>query len=189
MSALIYYREFQKHEVLTIEKLEKALIKLKQDESQQLNNSTNTKSEWDCEKENIQQHSKIKTETLVESDDNMEITTIGIGSNSENENSELQDCAAQEIEMELTMCSTVNIFNVSAVTHQHVSSDEMETTDLLSFAVGDAVSNSGQIEEISARDVDMPLVQEKESTGVNSTYCAMEALKKAKSSEHAVVGI
>lgn len=175
------------------------MIKLHQDESQQLCNSVGTKSDCGYEKENVQQQAGTQTEMFSESNDNMDITTMMISS-------VVQDCVAQEMEMELSMCSTIQIYDVStADRHQHFSSEELKISYLLpSKSVKErAVPSVQTSENYLVNDVDLPLVQErigfysppneiigssetieicpeKETISVNSTYCSVEVLKVAE---------
>jgi hypothetical protein len=148
---LYFYREFQVHEVLTIDKLEKALNKL-QDETLLSNIDA---SGWDCEKENILQQTEKKTEFLSQCDD-MEITsitTVEIGQNGS---------VVQEIEMEVSASSLAPLHDVTVV-EDCVTQEESATSSRMIVNKDNFASVKDLGNETSIQEMEMSAVQEETS--------------------------
>ena len=153
---MCFFREFQIHEVLTIDKLEKALNKL-QDETLLSNIDA---SGWDCEKENILQQTEKKTEFLSQCDD-MEITsitTLEIGQT---------DSAVQEIEMEVS-ASSLTLPHDATVLGDCVTQEESANCSRMIIIEDNFTSVKNLGNETSMQEMEMSTVQEEASCASKS---------------------
>ncbi len=166
------FREFQKHEVLTVEKLEKALTKLDNDSQ----HTEDAESCWACEKENMEQKLLEKVEINQCSDD-MEVTTIVCVSNQSQSESIIE-----QVDMEVSASSLVQI-------HDAIAGDCSNSTNkvlpIISLASPDVIkmkySFSEQISlestSITIEEVSMPAVEECKIE--NITECKLETKKES----------
>ncbi|XP_057364623.1 uncharacterized protein LOC130685345 [Daphnia carinata] len=174
-------KEFQKHEVLTVQKLEKVLNQL-QDETEFL--KMNELGGWDSEKENIDQQTLVLREISVAHDymeitslatiecdtiksiaqeiesremssgyDCMDITTIASDESNKNETT------VQEVEMEVCSDSVVQISGVITVKN-HTATEEFTLPCIQPILIENNFCCGKNSMEISVPEVEIPIVQE-----------------------------